>query len=382
MTFPIAGSFIRPLRRGCGFLAALLVALGCAEPEPIYLGLAGPFSDPVGAPMQRAARLAVERVNAAGGINGRPLALIEMDDHGDPDSAIAVATVLRASPAVAVIGHLWSTTTLAAAPIYGTATVALPMVTPSSSSPEVSWLGEHVFRVCPSDDAHGTALADWARQALAAERVGILYRNDDYGRGVQQAFASRFVRRGGTIAGSFPYLAAGREAGAYLDRLAQEDSLDALLLAGYPEDVADVLAQARGRGITIPVLGGDALEGVESAGSLAEGVLISAAWFPDGRTAAARDFLDAYAAAFPDTPVPNQPGAASWDAVHLLAAVLRTTDGTRGTLRAALATVGTGLPAHEGVTGPIGFDERGDLAQSRIAITVVRDGRLVRAEQP
>ncbi len=332
--------------------------------------------------MQRAARLAVEQINAAGGVNGRPLALIELDDHGDPDSAIAVATALRASPAVAVIGHLWSTTTIAAAPIYGAGAVALPMVTPSSSSPEVSWLGEHVFRVCPSDDAHGTALADWARQALAAERVGILYLNDDYGRGVRQAFASRFVMRGGAIAGSFPYLEAGQEAGAYLDWLAQEDSLDALLLAGYPEDAAEVLAQARGRGITAPVLGGDALEGVESAGSLAEGVLISAAWFPDGRTVAARDFLAAYAAAYPDTPVPNQPAAASWDAVHLLAAVLRTTDGTRGSMRAALAKVGTGLPAHEGVTGPIGFDERGDLAQSRIAITVVRDGRLVRAEQP
>lgn len=358
------------------------MVLGCAEPEPIYLGLAGPFADPVGAPMQRAARLAVEHVNAAGGINGRPLALIEMDDHGDPDSAIAVATVLRASQAVAVIGHLWSTTSIAAAPIYGAEAVALPMVTPSSSSPEVSWLGDHVFRVCPSDDAHGTALADWARQALAAGRVGILYLNDDYGRGVRQAFASRFVMRGGAIAASFPYLDAGRDAGAYLDRLAQEDSLDALLLAGYPEDAAEVLAQARGRGITAPVLGGDALEGVESAGLLAEGVLISAAWFPDGRTAASREFLDAYAAAYPDTPLPNQPAAASWDVIHLLAAVLRTTDATRGSLRAALATVGTALPAHEGVTGSIGFDERGDLAQSRIAITVVRDGRLVRAEQP
>ncbi|MFN2325665.1 MAG: ABC transporter substrate-binding protein [Gemmatimonadales bacterium] len=382
MTSSSAGSFIRPLRRGCGLPAALLVAIGCAEPEPIHLGLAGPFADPVGAPMQRAARLAVEHINAAGGINGRPLVLIEMDDHGDPDSAIAVATALLASPAVAVIGHLWSTTTIAAAPIYGSTAVALPMVTPSSSSPEVSWLGEHVFRVCPSDDAHGTALADWARQALSAQRAGILYLNDDYGRGVRQAFASRFVVRGGTVVGSFPYLDAGRDAAAYLDRLALEDSLDAILLAGYPEDAAEVLGQTRSRGITVPVLGGDALEGVESTGSLAEGVLVSAAWFPDGRSAAAREFLDSYAAAFPDTPVPNQPAAATWDAVHLLAAVLRTTNATRGTMGAALATVGTGRRVHEGVTGPIGFDERGDLAQSRITITVVRDGQLVRAEQP
>lgn len=360
----------------------LAVLVGCTEAEPIYLGLAGPFTDPVGAPMQRAARLAVAQVNAAGGINGRPLVLIEMDDHGDPDSAIAVATALRSSRAVVVIGHLWSTTTIAAAPIYGSGAAVLPMVSPSSSSPEVSWLGDHVFRVCPSDEAHGTALADWAHQALGASRVGVLYLNDDYGRGVRRAFESRYQLRGGSIAGSFPYLDAGREAGAYLDRLAQEDSLDALLLAGYPEDAAEVLTQARGRGLTVPVLGGDALEGVEAAGPVAEGVLISAAWFPDGRTPTTRAFLDAYAAAYPESPVPNQPGAATWDAVHLLAGVLRTTDGTRATMRAALAAVGTGLPAHEGVTGPIGFDERGDLAQSRIAMTVVRGGQLVRAEQP
>lgn len=332
--------------------------------------------------MQRAARLAVEHVNASGGINGRPLVLIEMDDHGNPDSAIAVAAALRASPAVAVIGHLWSTTTIAAAPVYGSATVALPLVTPSSSSPEVSWLGDHVFRACPSDDAHGAALADWARQALAAQRAGILYLNDDYGRGVRQAFEARFAMRGGTVVGSFPYLEAGRDATAYLDRLVREDSLDAILLAGYPEDAAEILGQLRRRGITVPVLGGDALEGVESAGPLAEGVLISAAWYPEGRTAAVREFLDSYAAAFPDTPVPNQPAAGTWDVVHLLAAVLRTTNGTRATMRAALATVGTGMPAFEGVTGPIAFDERGDLAQSRITMTVVRNGQLVRAEQP
>lgn len=382
MTSFIARSFVRLLRRGCWFPAALVVALGCAEPDPIYLGLAGPFTDPVGAPMQRAARLAVAHVNAAGGINGRPLALIELDDHGDPDSAIAVATVLRASPAVAVIGHLWSTTTIAAAPVYGAAAVPLPIVTPSSSSPEVTWLGDHVFRVCPNDGAHGTALADWAHLTLAAERAGVLYYNDDYGRGVRRAFESRFVMRGGAIAGSFPYLDAGRDVAAYLDRLTLDDSLDAILLAGYPEDAVAVLGQLRRRGIMVPVLGGDALEGVEAAGPLTEGVLVSAAWFPDGRTAATREFLEAYAATYPDTPAPNQPAAATWDAVHLLAAVLRTTNGTRGTLRAALATVGTGLPSHAGVTGQIGFDEHGDLAQSRIAMTVVRDGRLVRAEQP
>lgn len=367
------------LSRAASAVLACLAA-ACTSTQPITIGLAGPFGDPVGAPMRHAARLAVAAVNEAGGIGGRPLALLEFDDHGDPDSAIAVAAALRASPAVAVVGHLWSTTTIAAAPVYAAGDVPLTIVSPSSSSPEVSWLGDHVFRVCPSDEGHGTALADWARQALGLARVGVLYLNDDYGRGVRRAFEARFLARGGEVPGSFPYLDPTLT-GLFLDQLTTAGA-DGLLLAGVREDAAEVLAMARGRGLTLPVLGGDALEGIEAFGSAAEGVLVSAAWVPDGRTPEARAFLDAYAAAYPGEPLPNQPAAATWDAVHLLAAVLRAGGADRGAVREQLARVGTDRPAFAGITGTIGFTPEGDLAQGPIAVTVVRGGRAVRAEAP
>lgn len=359
---------------------AFLTACGGGGP-PILIGVTGTFGDPIGAPMLRAARLATEHINAAGGINGRPLALIEVDDQGDPDSAIAAAATLRASRAVAVVGHLWSGTTLAAGPVYGSGGDPMPMIAPSASSPEIRWLGPHAFRLCPSDDAHGTALADWAYQQWGAESAGVLYLNNDYGRGVRQAFETRFLAHGGGIIGTFPYLDP-EDAELYLDRLAQVGDLDVLLVAGYREDAAAVVAAARARGIHVPILGGDGLDGIEFEGPSAEGVHRTTAWLGDGQTDAARDFLATYAAAYPEQPAPNQPAAATWDAVHLLAAVLRTAGADRARVREGLATVGRGGPAFEGVTGPIRFTDDGDLVQGRIIVLMVRDGRAVRAETP
>jgi len=102
----------------------LLVAFvtSCSRPDdPILIGLAGPFSDDVGAPMKQAAALAVDEINASGGINGRKIQLIARDDYAEPDSAVQIATELDRRGVVAVIGHVYSGTTLAAAPRSGPA---------------------------------------------------------------------------------------------------------------------------------------------------------------------------------------------------------------------------------------------------------------------
>ncbi|HEX5634656.1 MAG TPA: ABC transporter substrate-binding protein, partial [Gemmatimonadales bacterium] len=99
---------------------ALAVLAACASEAPVRIGVAGAFSQPIGEPMLRAARLAVTEINAQGGIGGRTLELVERDDHASPDSAVRIAAELYASDVVAVVGHLFSGTTLAAAPIYNT----------------------------------------------------------------------------------------------------------------------------------------------------------------------------------------------------------------------------------------------------------------------
>ena len=365
-------------RLACPLLTWLTLALSACSfsGDPIRIGLAGSLSDPVGLPMKRAAELAVEQINAEGGIKGRPLELVERDDYADPDSAVFVATDLYESGVSAVIGHLFSSTTLAAAPVYNGGSAPVAAISPSSSSPDVTTAGDYTFRICPSDLAHGLALARWVRDTLRLERGAMLYLNDQYGRGVRQMFVREFTRRGGTLLAVDPYLGDTPDVAAYLDRLAKIGGVDFLVVAGNKGEGEEILRQARQRGLRMPVLGGDGLEGIEEAGAIADGVYLSSAYLPTIASPANRAFLQAYRKKFPTAGLPNQPAAATYDAVYLLRRVIAKAGPEREAVRRELAQIGTGAPAFQGVTGTVAFDSRGDVPNQTVYIGVVRDGAV------
>ncbi len=360
----------------------LLVLSACRSSEaPIRVGLAGPFSDAVGGPMLRAAQLAVEEINAGGGIAGRPVELVARDDSGDPDSAVAVAAALAAEDVVAVVGHVYSGTTLAAAPVYGAAAVPIPVITPSSTSPEISTAGAHVFRLCPNDLEHGSALATWIRRGLGLSRGAVLYLNDPYGRGVRQSVVSRFTALGGTILRADPYLGDAPDVGPYLDRLAAGAGAEFLVVAGNRAEAEAILEQARQRGLDVPVFGGDGLEGIEAAGAMAEGVTVTSAYLPTLDTPQNQRFVRSYRERYPNAAAPNQPAAAAYDAIYLLRDVIAAAGPDRRAIQAALTTLGDALPPFQGVTGIIAFDGQGDLARMPVQIAVVRNGAVVQVDQ-
>ena len=356
---------------------SLLVILGCSSArDPIRIGLAGSLSDPVGVPMKHAAELAVEEINTQGGIGGRPLELLQRDDFADPDSAVFVATDLYEAGVSAVIGHLFSGMTLAAAPVYNGGPDPVAAVSPSSSSPDISTAGDYTFRICPSDLAHGVALAKWVHDTLRLERGAVLYLNDQYGRGVRQTFVRDFLRRGGVLQSIDPYLGDTPPVGPYLDRLARMGGTEFLVVAGNRAEAEEILHQARKRGLSMPVLGGDGLEGIEAAGALAEGVYLSSAYLPTLATPANKAFVRAYTRKFPTAGLPNQPAAATYDAVYLLRDVLSRAGTKRADVRRELARVGGGAPAFRGVTGTVVFDAKGDVPNQTVYIGVVRDGAV------
>lgn len=332
--------------------------------------------------MKRAAELAVEEINAAGGIQGRPLELLQRDDYADPDSAVFVATDLYEAGVSAVIGHLFSGTTLAASPVYNGGPDPVAAISPSSSSPDISTAGDYTFRICPSDLAHGVALARWVHDTLGLQRGAVLYLNDQYGRGVRQSFVRDFTRRGGALVSIDPYLGHNTQVGPYLDRLAKLGRVEFLVVAGNRGEAEEILRQARGRGLNMPVIGGDGLEGIEEAGAIADGVYLSSAYLPTIATSANKAFLQAYRKRFPGTGFPNQPAAATYDAVHLLRDVIAKAGPKREDIRRALARVGGQAPAFKGVTGTVGFDMRGDVPNQTVYIGVVRDGTVRLAGGP
>lgn len=357
-------------------LAALILACQGRDVKPVRIGVAGSFSDPIGTPMMLAAELAAEEINASGGIAGRRLELVLRDDYADADSAVFIAGDLYDSGVSAVVGHLFSGTTLAAAPVYNGGPDPVAAISPSSSSPEVSTAGDHTFRICPSDLAHGAALALWVRERLGLERGAVLYLNDQYGRGIRQTFVEQFLRQGGRLESVDPYLGDRPDVGPYLDRIARNRNVQFLVVAGNRGEAEEVLRQARRRGITVPVLGGDGLEGIEGAGALAEGVYLTSAYFPSLSTAANRRFVDAYRRKYPGAGMPNQPAAATYDAIHLLRRVIARAGPERQAVRRALAGVGSETPAFEGVTGVVAFDAAGDVPDQNVYIGLVREGAI------
>jgi branched-chain amino acid transport system substrate-binding protein len=373
---PLASRLIVPVLLACGAISA-----GCGgERGAIRIGLAGPFDQPRGQSMRLAAELAVREINGAGGVRGRSLELVILDDQADAVRAVSVARQLYDDPSVvAVIGHLTSGATLAASAVYNAGLHPIPMISPSASSPLLSGAGRYTFRVCPTDLAHGTRLAQWAIDRLHVQRAAILFLNDEYGRGVGGVFAQQFTARGGRLVADDPYLDELPSFEPYVERIRRRGGTDALLIAGTRPGAERIL-QALGTVELRPaVLAGDGVAGIEAAGRLADGTFISAAYLPDQPGQANAEFVRAYRAAY-NGQEPDHRGAGAYDIVHLLARAIQAAGPDRAKLRDYLAGVGSATEAYDGVTGRIAFDAKGDVPGKEVVIGVVRGGRLVSAE--
>jgi branched-chain amino acid transport system substrate-binding protein len=364
-------------------LVTLLLLPAChAEQKAVRFGLALSFNEEGVLPMRRGAELALKEINDAGGIDGTPLELIPANDYGDPDSAVAVAGRLYDTDVAAVIGGAYSGITLAAAPVYNGGRHPLVQLSPSASSPLLSTAGSFTFRICPSDLAYGSALARFARDR-GLNRAAVLFVNDEYGRGVRHTFVTEYLRLGGEVIETDPFLASGADVRSYLARIALQKRVDALILAANQDEGLQVLRQIAASGLKLPVLAADGMVGSERvAPALVEGVFISSAYLAGDSRRENRRFVAAYRKAYPDAGLPDQGAASSYDAVRLLAQVARGGPvGDRAALQARLAGVGSASGGYEGVVGTVAFDSLGDVPALAVQVGVVRNGELVPADR-
>jgi branched-chain amino acid transport system substrate-binding protein len=365
--------------RLCVPLVLLTLAACDSSKDPLTLGLAAPLGidDLYGENTLMGAQLAINEINAQGGIDGRPLKLSAVTDSANDSTAIRAAERLSADPEVlAVVGHAYSGPMLAAAPIYQE--TGLVAVGTSATSTRISREGDYIFRVGSSDSSNATSLARTALQL--GKRVAILYSNEDYGQSLEAVLRRALRDAGAELIASDPYLEEMPETEfePYLRRLAAR-GVDVILVAGYDKGASKIIPRARALMPGVQIMGGDGLELLVGMGSAFDGTYVGMLYHPEA-SPSARSFAAAYRAAFQREP--DSSAATAYDAVYLLARAMQAGHRTRREIRDYLAGVGRegGSPVFEGVSGPVRFDENGDPVEKPFTVVVIRNGKFVLPE--
>jgi branched-chain amino acid transport system substrate-binding protein len=265
-------------------------------------------------------QMALDEINAAGGVNGRKIELKTYDDQGKAQEAgTAVTRLITNDKVVAVLGEVASTLSLAGAPVAQTSGV--PMISPSSTNQKVTQIGDMIFRVCFIDPFQGYVGAKFSRENLKAKSVGILYdQSQAYSVGLKDNFVKAWKAMGGGEMTMASYKGGDQDFNAQLAEL-RSKSPDVIYVPGYYTDVANIAIQARKLGITVPLVGGDGWESeklTEIAGESIEGCYYSNHYANDNATPEGEAFVAKYKAANKNEE-PDAMAALGYDAAKLLA---------------------------------------------------------------
>ena len=364
----------RPAAARLVLAAALCGAPVLVAGEPVRIGFFMSMTGrdaSFGEASLRGARLAVDGLNAAGGVLGRPVELVVEDDRSIAgESATAVKKLISRDRVVALVGECSSSRTLEAASVAQASGV--PMVTPAATSPRVTRVGDEIFRVCFVDDFQGRVIATFARRRLGLRRAALLVDSSaPYSVGLADAFSRTFTALGGEIVASQNYLGSEADFRAQLTAI-RAARPDALFLPGYYVAAGLVARQSRELGMAATLLGGDGFEApqlLEIGGDALEGTYYSTHFAVESTGEASRGFVEAFRGRF--GAAPNGLAALTYDAVRLVADAVRragTTD--RASVRRALAAT----RGFAGVTGLMTINARRD-ADKDAAIITIRNGR-------
>lgn len=369
-------------RRAFSFLAASVVAiagsgvaaLAAAAADPIKIGHFGSLTGSeatFGKSTSQGIQLAIMEFNAAGGFNGRKIELKEYDTRGDAGEAkLAVERLVKQDKVAAVLGEVASKLSLAGGPVAQEAGV--PMITPSSTNPRVTQIGDYVFRVCFIDPFQGYAGAKFAREHLKAANAAILVdQAQAYAVGLAEQFNSNFTKMGGKIVSTQQYTGGANDFTAQLTAI-RSAKADVIYIPGYYTDVGNIALQARKLGIAEPLLGGDGWDSEELAKiakDAIEGSFYTNHYAPDQPDARVQDFIKAYKAQFGGA-TPDGLAALGYDAAKILFDAMKRANSVEGPkLRDAIAAT----KDFPGVTGSITINAQRDAQKSAVVVEMSGD---------
>jgi branched-chain amino acid transport system substrate-binding protein len=365
-----------------GLISALFVSLtGCvqkggegtattggSDTGVIKIGVYGDLSGQTsnfGKSTREGVELAAEEINAKGGINGRKIQLVIEDDQGRPEQAkTVVSKLVNQDKVVAVLGEVASTNSLAAAPVAQEAKV--PMITPSSTNPKVTQVGDYIFRVCFIDPFQGSVAAKFAGNSLKAKTAAIFGDvNSDYSKGLTEFFEAEFTKLGGKVIEKQSYTQNDQDYKGQLTSI-RSSNPDVIYVPGYYGQVGIIAKQARELGMNQPIIGGDGWDSAQIwdlGGDALKNTFISNHYSVDDPSPAIQNFSKAYQAKFKI--VPDAIAALAYDAMKILAASIEKAGGTDSAkLRDAIAAT-TNFP---GVTGNITIDKERNAVKPAVIL--------------
>jgi branched-chain amino acid transport system substrate-binding protein len=350
---------------------------GGGSTGPIKIGIYGDLSGQTssfGQSTKNGATMAIDEINKAGGINGRQIEFIFEDDQGQPAQAATVVTKLINQDKVhALLGEVASSNSLAAAPVAQAAKI--PMITPSSTNPKVTQIGDYIFRVCFMDDFQASSMAKFAATTLKAKTAAILGDvNSDYSKGMTQYFVEEFARHGGQIVDRQAYTQTDPDFKGQLTAIRAKNP-DVIFVPGYYGQVGVIAKQAKELSIKAPLLGGDGWDAPQLwslGGAALNGSYMTNHYSVDDPSPAVQKFVAGYKARYGGL-APDAIAALAYDAANVLAEAIRRAGSTDGPkIRDAIAQTQNFV----GITGTIGINAQRNAVKPAV-IFELQDGKLL-----
>ena len=364
-------------------LASLIAVVSCKkqddaakqESNEIVIGEYGSLTGTTatfGISTRNGVDLAIDEVNQAGGILGKKVRVIVEDDQGKPEEAQTVVTKLvNKDRVVAVLGEVASSRSLAAAPVCQSNRI--PMITPSSTNPKVTQIGDYIFRVCFIDPFQGFVMAKFATQTLKIKNAAILRDiKNDYSVGLADVFVENFTKMGGKIVADESYSEGDTDFSAQLTSIKAANP-QAIFVPGYYTEVGLVARQARKLGLPIPLMGGDGWDSPklwEIGGEALNDCYYSNHYSVDDPSPAIQKFVGDYKKKY--NQVPDALAALGYDAARILFHAF-TAAGTTDPAKVRDAIAQT--KSFAGVTGSISLDENRNAVKPAVVLRV-KNGKL------
>jgi len=315
----------------------------------------------------KAIKLAVEEINAAGGIKGRKVKLVTLDTRGDSaEAANAVTRLIDVEKVVALLGEVASSLSLSGGRVAQRRKV--PMVTSASTNPKVTQIGDYIFRVCFLDPFQGKVMAKFARENLKFEKVAIIKDvKNDYSIGLAEAFKSEFEAAGGKVTEEQSYGQGDTDFSAQITAIKSSEA-QGIFVPGYYAEVGAIARTAQRLDVKIPLLGGDGWDAPDLfkiGGDALDGSYFSNHFAPDVATPKAKKFVADFEKK--NGSKPTGLGALGYDAAHVLLAAIGAASAVEPTpIRDAIAKT----KDFDGVTGKITLNKDRDADKSAVVLKI------------